>query len=172
MCAGKIIPTLLFAVVFTVSAGQWAREPSFQLDQHWPSPQPPQEEPVGGDGVPAVRHALRLQPQQQGAISGPGLSAGACAPPAWLQRHHLSPPGQLLRRCSPDLTLPQRPGRGGDWGGRLLGCESGSCSKETKKSEQFWRSTVPVNKSSCLGVFESFKSAAANYLAEAIVVVT
>lgn len=94
MCLESNHLSLLFAVVFTVSVGQRTREPSLQLDEHRSSPQPPQEEPVGGDGVPAVRYTLKLQPQQQGAISGQRgrVPAGTCAPRARLQWHHLSPP--------------------------------------------------------------------------------
>lgn len=116
-----LINLICCCYLVTASVGQWTREPALQLDQHWPSSQPPQEEPVWGDGVAAVRHALGLQPQQQGAISGPaGIPAGAFAPPARLQRHHLSPPWPLLRRHPPHLILPQWSGRGGDWGGDAL----------------------------------------------------
>lgn len=90
------------------SVGQWIREPTLQLDQHRPSPQPAQEEPVRGDGVPAVGHALGLQPQQQGTVPGPArLPAGAHAPPARLQRHHLPCPRALLRGHSTDHELPE-----------------------------------------------------------------
>lgn len=110
-----------FFTVITVSVGQWARESPIELDKHQPSAQPPQEEPVGWDGVSPVRHTLGLQPQQQGAFSGPaGLPAGACAAPTWMQRHHLSPPWTVLRGRSPDCTLSQRSGRWRDWGGELL----------------------------------------------------
>lgn len=107
--------------VSVASVGQRIREPSLQLDQHRPCPQPPQEEPVGGDGVAALWHTLWLQPQQQGAVSGPaGIPAGADAPAAGLQRHHLSHPGALLRGNSTDHALPEWPGGGRDHGGAAL----------------------------------------------------
>lgn len=162
---------LLFAFFFTVSVGQWAREPALQLDQHGPSPQPAQESPVGGDGVPAVGHTLKLQPQQQGAISGPArVPAGAHVPPAWLQRHHFSPPWPLLRRCPPDHTIYQRSGRGRNWGGAALFL-SGSCYNQKKRGilmmSHFSSFQIKqVNIRTCLS--SSAKSAAANYLAEAL----